>query len=228
MTPRLGTLAFEGVRVRVRDLLEEVGGRVRRKVELSGLLGPDLTADGVAAWLDAAAGAASPRDYATALSLHPGRRLWVRRERYQREEAATGGGAAFTLGFECRDVAEESETETRVEVGLAGPGAEVVLATVGTAPALPVFGLTALTELVAPSLCDGERRLTYGGVVAAGQTLTLDVGRSAARLDGEDVTPWCAGHFPWLTAPSCVVTFDAEAAGAPAAGLVVTWRDRWL
>jgi len=228
MTITLGPVTFDPRATHVREQLEEVGGRDERRILISGIVSGLPTREGIEARLDAIVQAASAEDWTAALSLRPGRRLWVRRDAYRREVDAAGRTGSFELKLGARDPFEESVDEAAIAWTIEGDGAMRPLETEGNAPARPVVTLVAATDLVCPGLDDGERRIVYDGVAAAGSVVVFDSAAGRALLDGEDVTPYAFGAFPLVAPGGATLTYQGDAGAAHEAAGTIVYRHRWL
>lgn len=227
MALSIGEVLLDSRATHVKERLEEVGGRDERRILVAGVVTGLSTREAIEARLDAIVQAASVENWSAALSLRPGRRLWVRREGYSREVDSAGRTGAFELKLSARDPFEESIDEVAIAWNVDGVGAVRAFATNGNAPALPVFGIVAATDLALPGIDDGRRGLVFDGVVRAGQTLQLDGARGAALLDGEDVTPYTLGEFPRITPGGTALTYKGDPVGPHAATVTVAYRHRW-
>jgi hypothetical protein len=222
MTIVLGALTLDEATTAAREQYEEVGGRGGRSVVLTGLVTGEVEAR-----LDEVLAAASEIDYSCALSLRPGRRLWVRRVGFSRETLRDRGLGSFELKLETRDEYEESIAEHAQPWTIAASGAAFALQPAGNAAALPIVSLTADATLVNPSLSDGERNIAYSGSVAAGHTLVFDSAAERVLLDGADVLPYTTGAFPRLAPGAATLTYTDDPASAHRATATVSYRDRW-
>lgn len=227
MAITLGSLTFEDDCTTVRERYAETGGRDARIVEISGAVLGEHTADAIEDRLDAVLAAASDADYGTALSLRPGRRLWVRRASFTRETAADRLVGSFELRLDARDPFEESSEENTITWAISASGVTQPVPVTGNAEALPVITLTASGNVVRPQFSDGVRMLLYDGVVQDGSVLMLDSAAGMATLDGEDVTAYTQGAFVRLAPPSALLTYTDDEASSHAAAVTVAYRDRW-
>ncbi len=227
MAITLNGLVLDEMLTSVREQHEEAGGRDARLVELAGLLHRETSVAALEARLDAVLDAASAVDYSAALSIRPGRRLMVRRAAFRREIQRDSLVGAFTLKLEARDPFEEAESITEAEWPIAASPAVLVVASGGSAFALPRLRLTAAGILIRPAVSDGAHCLEYDGIVNEGSILEFDTARARATLDGEDVTPYTRGAFPRLEPGETTLTYTDEPASAHQAAATVAFRDRW-
>jgi hypothetical protein len=222
----LGSVTFDEAHTRVRERQEEVGGRDARRIEIAGLVADATSPAAIEARLDAILEAASA-DVPVALSVRPGRRLWVRRVHFRRELRPESLAGAFDLTLEAEDPFEESEQETAVAWNIATSGAQAPFEPGGTALTRPVLSLTAIGTGVNPAFSDGERQIRYLGAVEDGQTLVFDGPARRVTLDGADVTPYTQGVFPVLAPGGVTLTYTDHESSAHEAEVSVSWRDRW-
>jgi len=226
MAIQLNAIALDPRVTGVREQLEEVGGRRERRVTLSGIIEGIADPASVEAQLDAIVAAASQVDFDCALSLRPGRRLWVRRDQFVREVATRPVTGSYTLRLLARDPLEESVEEESAADNFSALPHGLPLEIGGNAPAPLRITLVADSELAAPSFSDGERTISYDGLVLEGHTMVVDAIEGRVWLEGEDVTPYMQGEFPRPAPGDATVTVDALG-DAPAGSLVVAWRNRW-
>ncbi|MCP4640202.1 MAG: hypothetical protein GY851_07210 [bacterium] len=227
MPIQMGSITFDPDYTAARESVEEVGGRDARVVEMTGLVVDLPSSADVEARFDAIADAVSVEDYATSLSLRPGRRLWVRRASWQHEIAMKDPAGSFKLRLEARDPLEESEDEASVVWSLTGSTASLALSSTGTVPAPARITLVPDGEMQRPSFGDGERTIRYEGSVPDGATLEFDGPLSRVLLDGVDVTPYTEGLFPLIAPEGTTLMFQADPAGSATAEAVVAWRNLW-
>lgn len=225
MTITLGSLAFDS-RTAVREKYEEIGGRDARVVVLSGLIVGEATVEAVEVRLDAILAAASEEDY-TALSVRPGRRLWVRRAQFSRGISREKRVGSFELKLESRDPFEESIAAASESWAVVASGDTRLFTPAGNAPSLPVVTLVASGSLVNPGIGDGARGIVYNGLVSDGQTLVFDSAQEKAALDGLDVTPYCSGSFPRLYPGGTTLAYTDDPGSSHTAAATVVFRDRW-
>ena len=224
MTITLGTLSLDRCEdIRVREQMEEVGGRDARCIELVGII-QRSTIPEVEAALDALCAAASDSDYRTPLMLRPGRRLWVRRLRFTREVNHRARTGTFILGLEAQNPFEESVQEYWATWILDERGLSCRVESAGNAPAPLALLVNPVRDLGEPVFSDGVRSLRFNGVAAAGESLLIDGITGKITLNGADVTAWTSGDFP-LVVPG--VTLLTCAVSQPEAFATISWRDRW-
>jgi hypothetical protein len=223
----LGNIAFDEAHTSASESYAEVGGRDARKITLAGLIFGEQSIAAIDARLDALLRAASVEDYAAALSLRQGRRLWVRRESFERAIRADELVGSFTLVLEARDPYEYSETPTTHSWNVTVSGDVCVLSSGGNVFAMPAITVTAGDALINPTLDDGTRSIVYSGAVAAGQTLVFDAASRTVRLDGTDVTPYTSGDFPRIDPEETTLRYTDAATSSHLASLVVSCLDRW-
>jgi hypothetical protein len=226
MAVSLGAVAFDPECTSVEEKLAEAGGRDERTVKISGMILGESTKAAVEAQLDAILDAASAEDFGAELSLRAGRRLWVRREWFTRAVAEDKAIGSFTLDLAARPPYEEAVTPQSVSWTIAAHGDAVTLSVGGNVCAWPVITLTAVGELVAPSVSDGSRLWRYAGTAPAGSTLVMDTGAGTMTLNGADVTAQTRGLPPRLNPGEATLTYAADG-GSHAADAVVSYRERW-
>lgn len=227
MAIMLGNIALDEAYTAVQERFEEVGGRDARIVRLTGLIVGAHTLDDIEARLDAVLDAASQEDYAAALIIRPGRRLFVRRTEFTREVSRATLTGSFVLQLEARNPFEES-VALRIEPwAIETSGASLHLSAAGNASAQPVITVTALEDLVHPALADGERAIVYEGLVPAGAELLFHAADRTVTLNGSDVTPYALGLFPRIAPEGSTLTYTDAPESAHRAAAVIAWRDRW-
>jgi len=223
----LGAIAFDFVNTTAKETHEEVGGRRGRVVELSGLIIGQSSIAAVHAALDSVLSAASAEDYSAALSLRPGRRLWVRRTEFVRHvnpEALTG---SFLLQLGSLNPFEESTVLNNAPWSISSSGDTVALGTVGTAPALPAIRLTTLGNLIDPSFSNGVKSISYAGTLAPSDVLIFDSATGIVTLNNDDVTPYVSGVFPEIAVTGSVFTYADAPESSHLASVSIEYRDRW-
>lgn len=208
------------------ERLEEIGGRAARRIRIAGVLtGPD--AAGIDAGIDALLAAAPEAEAKAPLSLRPGRRLLVRRVRFEHDRNPAQRAAAFTLTLEAPDPFEESQTLFEAVWPDPPAGVPLALAPQGTAPAYPRLAITALADITRPRVSDGARALVFDGILPAGSVLTLDGPERRVLRDGADVTPYTLGAFPRIGPGPAELHFEADPGDPAEAVITAAWRDRW-
>ncbi|HOJ33363.1 MAG TPA: hypothetical protein PKY35_05010 [Candidatus Hydrogenedentes bacterium] len=227
MVIKLNDYRFDPATIQIKDQIEEIGGRNRRRITLSGIIADKPTVEEVEQVLDAIYYAASHTTYDNELSLREGRRLWVRCCAGTRRVGMEIGFGAFELLLESRDLTEESIAIEQQIWAIASSGATFALSTIGSAPALPTIVLTAAASLVAPSFSDGERRIVFPGTVSPGATLCLDASQGKVILNTTDVTPYVVGKFPRIVSPETVWTYSDESSTNPVGEAVISYHHRW-
>ena len=220
-------LSFDASYTTVREKHEEVGGRDARRIEVSGIVVGEDSLANIEGRLDAIMGAASDDGDDVALSLRAGRRLWVRRLKFEREVACAGLTGSFLLSLEARDPYEESVEETSVKWTVTASGATKKVTPAGDVFSLPAITLVAVGNIVNPSFGDGVRTLGYSGTVGNGQTLVLDAPRGKVTLDGTDVTPYASGCFPHLAPGGTTLTYADDPSSSHTASVTIAFRNRW-
>ncbi|GMW01796.1 MAG: hypothetical protein AMXMBFR84_29330 [Candidatus Hydrogenedentota bacterium] len=227
MAITLGNVTFDHAHTAALESHDEVGGRDGRRIRISGLIlgQPSLTA--IHEQLDAILDAASADEYNAALSLRPGRRMWVRREEFERAVANDALVGSFQLVLEAKDPHEESVAEIALNWTIDASGDTLSVTAMGNVFSEPRITLTAVGDLVNPALSDGTRQIAYSGTALAGSVLVFDGPAKSVRLNGDDVTPYATGEFPTIAPEGTVLTFFDDTASAHQAQAVVAFRDRW-
>lgn len=223
----LGSLTFDDTHTSAKEKYEEVGGRNRRTITLSGIVAGMSTVASIDARLDAVLDEASVEDYSVALSLRAGRRLMVRRNKFTREMSPEQLIGTFTLELGAQNPFEESDTLTIVPWSISASGATLALSTGGNVESLPAILLTATGTIVNPMFSDGVRQLVFSGTVADSQVLSFDAATRLASLDGVDVTPYTTGLFPLITPSGTTLTYTDDATSSHTGSVSVDYRDRW-
>lgn len=227
MLVTLGNYTFDPVHTTVQERHDEVGGRRERTVELTGLIVGESTVDAIESQLDAMLDAASAEDYSAALSVRPGRRLWVRRERFTRQVESSARVGSFTLTLKAKSPYEEAVELSVYPWAIAHSGEEIHLAAAGNVFALPIIRLMPMGNMVNAAVSDGVRTLEYAGVVRDGSALVFDAPNGRVTLDGEDVSPYTAGEFPRIEPENATLIFSDGISSTHAATGAVEFRSRW-
>lgn len=227
MAVTLGSVTFDEAHTRVRERLEEVGGRDERRIDVSGAIVGESDMEAIEARLDAILDAVSEEDYGAELSLRPGRRLWVRRQAFTREIASDSLVGSFALTLAAKVPLEESIALTTVNWEVTQSGATKSVAAAGNLFSEPTITLVATGSVVNPAFSDGTRTLSYSGVVGDGSSLVLDAPAGKVTLDGEEVTPYCSGEFPRVSSEGTTLTYTDDVASSHTASVTVAYRDRW-
>lgn len=225
MSITLGDYTF-AQRVSVAESLEELGGRDARHIRLQGLLDGFDTRAELENELDSILAAASTLEPAP-LSLRTGRRFLVRRVAFKREISEAPLAGAFTLQLDAVPPHEESIDEFVNGWYFAASGATKEISTDGNVFTVPVIELEAYGTLHEPSFGDGQRTITFHGVVALGETLFFDGPNARVMLDGEDVTPYTEGAFPRIDPGGTTLIYIDAPESAHAGIATVRHRDRW-
>jgi hypothetical protein len=223
----LSTVTFDELHTSAREKHEEVGGRDGRRIEISGVIAGEQTVAAVEARLDAILQASSSEDYTAALSLRPGRRLWVRRVQFSRDVSRSTRVGSFVLTVEARCPFEESIEARSVAWPITTQEAELPVAAEGTAYAPPVLAVVASGTLINPSFSDGTRSILFSGAVQDGQTLVFDCAEGRAILAGEDVTAYTGGLFPYIAPDGTTLRWADGSGSSHQANVTVSLRDRW-
>ncbi len=218
---------FDPALTKAHEYITESAGGRSRTVKVSGVIADRDTVEELETALDAVYHSASRNAYDNELSLREGRRLWVRCIGAERRIGMDTRIGMFELILEALDLTEESVSLAQHSWTIEQHLATRLLATSGTAPALPVIALTAIEPLVAPRLSDGVRTLAYSGTIPAGNTLRIDANRARAFLNDEDITPYIEGDFPKIDPPTTSLVFDTDPQNMPVAQGIVEYRHRW-
>lgn len=224
----LGAYSFRADRTRVLSDLRFVEDRLRRQVELLGLLdGFPTRADFQAelAGLDAAVEAFEAGQ--ATLSLVAGRWLAGRVLRYRKTVDEAARSAAFRLIVLSEDRYERSQTLHEATLELTASGQSLALENAGTAESRPRLTLTALGALLDPRLGDGARALTYHGALAPGDALLLNCDAHTAELSGGNALHELVGDWPRLAPGATTLTYSDDAASSHSGLLRVEYRDFW-
>ena len=223
----LGTVVLDAQHTSVQEKLEEVGGRDERVIALKGFITGLADAAAIEAALDALLDAASVEDYSAALSVRAGRRLLVRRNSFRREVDAAKCVGAFTLELHAQQPFEESEIETAVVWAIMASGATAAVSAAGNVDALPRIALTAIGDVINPSISDGTNTIAYAGIIGDGETIVFDSNTRTATLEGVDVTPYTTGVFPRIAPEGTTLTYTDDELSAHTAAATIYYRDRW-
>ena len=223
----LSSVTFDALHTSAREKHEEVGGRDGRRIEISGVIASEQTIAGVEAKLDAILEAASAEDYGAALSLRPGRRLWVRRIQFSRDVSPSTRVGSFVLVVEAKSPFEESVEARITEWPITTQEAEMALTTEGNACALPILTVLASGALANPSFSDGTRSILFSGAVQDGEALVLDCGEGRATLEGLDVTAYTSGLFPRIAPGGTTLRWADSPDSSHHADVTISIRDRW-
>jgi len=220
-------ITFDERHTTVKDRYEELGGRQVRCVTVSGLIVGASDVAAIEAALDAILDAASVDDFSAALSVRAGRQLWVQRNAFTREIAAEKLVGSFELELDTRAPYEESISGTTVVWNIAASGDQIVIASGGNAPTDAVVTLTAVGDIINPTFSDGQRTITYSGIVSDGQVLKFDGANRQVLLDNADVTPYTDGLFPQLIPEGSTLTYSDDATSSHSANVTVAYNSRW-
>lgn len=227
MAITLGSETLDETHTSVEERLEEVGGRDERRITVSGLIFGLSDRDSVEGALDAIIDAASAEDYSTALVLRTGRRLWVRRDRYERAIDGERIAGSFELRLLAKSPFEESVSESSAVWNVAASGAAQAVSPAGNAMTFPRFTLVASGTIVNPTISDGTRSITYSGTVGDGETLILDGSNRTATLEGTDVLPYTDGVFPSAAPEGTTFTYTDDVTSSHTCAITIAYRDRW-
>jgi hypothetical protein len=222
----LESYAFKPGTTSAKERYEEVGGRNERRITIEGLISKSTTT-AIETELDTILKLASSEDATAVLSIRPGRRLLVRRNKFVRDMSHERLAGAFELELVAPNPNEESEMETEVEWEISASGAALPLTSAGTANSELVIAVQAIGDLVNPAFSDGIRTLEFEGVVPAGSWLVINGHAQMVSRDAELVTPYTRGLFPLLTPPSALLTYTDHASSSHNAVATITYRDRW-
>ena len=223
----LGGLSLDTMLTSVKEEHEEVGGRDSRKVELCGVVIGETSVDAIEAQLDAILDASSCEDYGAELLVRDGRRLWARRNSFKREVQQESLVGAFTLVLEARNPYEESVSETEATWEISGSPSSMSFTAGGTMDSLPIISLTALGAIVTPVFSDGERSISYEGIVPSGSTLVVDCASETLLLDGADVSAYGEGAYPRIDPAGTTLNYSDDALSSHLGTADVAYRDRW-
>jgi hypothetical protein len=223
----LGNVTFDEKHTSVEERLDEVGGRDERAIEITGILIGASSVAAVNSELDAVLAASSARDFAAALSIRPGRRLWVRRERFVRDVSEEKLVGSFKLGLRAKDPFEESTSVTTAVWPVSSSDTTKTMNSAGNTFAKPIIMLVATGTVVDPTFSDGIRTMGYSGTVGDGSTLVFDAAAGTVTLNGADVTPYVMGEFPRVDPEGTTLTYSDHASSSHTASVVVAYRDRW-
>jgi hypothetical protein len=223
----LGSLTFDENLTSFSEQYEEVAGRDERVVVVKGSIPGVSTVAAAEAALDAILDEASVEDYSAALSLRDARRLFVRRDAFERQVLRSPVCAAFTLRLRARDPFEESEAETQTAWPIAASGATLNVSASGNVYSPAVITLAASGTLVEPAVSDGVNVIAYSGTVVDGETLVFDGVAQRVTLEGTDVTPYASGTFPRIDPAGTTLTYTDHPASSHTAAGTVAFRDRW-
>jgi len=223
----LGSLTFDEAHTAFEEQYEEVAGRDERVVVVKGLVAGESTVAAVESKLDAVLDVASVDGFSVALSLRDGRRLFVRREGFERQILRERMCGAFTLTLRARNPFEESVSETQTPWNIVASGATLAASSSGNVAAKAVISLDATGTIVDPSFSDGVNTVAYSGTVADSEVLVFDGVSQRATLDGVDVTPYVSGDFPIVDPAGTTLTYVDDASSSHMASVTVAYRDLW-
>jgi hypothetical protein len=220
-------LTFDEAHTTFEEQYEEVAGQDERIVLVKGLVAGESTIAAIESQLDAVLGVASVDGFSVALSLRGGRRLFVRREGFERQILRERMCGAFTLTLRARNPFEESATETQTPWNIVDSGATLAASSYGNVAAKAVISLDATGVVVDPSFSDGVNTIAYSGTVADSEVLLFDGVLQRATLDGVDVTPYVTGNFPLVEPAGTTLTYVDDASSSHTASVTVAYRDLW-
>jgi len=223
----LGSWTFDEAHTAFEEQYEEVAGRDERVVLVKGLISGESTIAAVESKLDAVLDVASVDGFSVALSLRDGRRLFVRREGFDRQILRERMCGAYTLTLRARSPFEESVSETQTPWNIVTSGATLAASSSGNVTAKAVISLDATGAIVDPSFSDGANTIVYSGTVADSEVLVFDGVLQRATLDGVDVTPYVSGDFPVVDPAGITLTYVDDASSSHTASVMVSYRDLW-
>jgi len=155
---------------------------------------------------------------------HEGRRLSV--QRTLDEDAKF---AAFEILLITEDIHERSTALHEVAKMITASGDRVAVSQAGNTRSRPRMTLTAVGDLVRPSVSDGERTMTFEETLSAGSSLVLDSDLQTAVLAGEEnVLAKMSGSFGLLGPGETTITYSDDAASSHSGSLLVAYRDTWV
>lgn len=227
MSITLDSFTFDDAHTSAREDYEEVGGRNVRSILLTGAIVGESTVGDIEDKIDELLDTASTEDYAAVLSLRPGRRLFVRRNKFTREVAADSLVGSYKLELEAKDPFEESVAQSSLNWNVTASGQTQVVSVVGNVYARPIITLVASGAVINPTLSDGTQSIAYSGTVNDGETLVFNATTQTLALDGVDVTPYAAGVFNRLEPAGTTLTYTDDAASSHTATITIAHRDRW-
>lgn len=222
----LNNYNFDPNHTAVREEHRELAGQDGRTIVISGVVPGLSSVVSIESALDSVLAAASDTEDAL-LSLRAGRVMRVRRQKFTREiqQAALVGRYELTLHAE--NAFEESATPTILPWTITTSGATRTLTQPGNAPTPALLVLQANGNLTTPSLSDGTRTITFGGVLPAGMVIEFDGVQRQARLEGADITPYVTGEFPFLLPGSNTLTYNDAPASSHLAQVAIWFYARW-
>ncbi len=226
MAISVGDYSFDERHTTARETYEAVGGKETRVVTITGLLRGAADRAALDGALDTIMQLASAEE-SVSVSVRSGRRILARRESFSREVNERTLTGQFVLTMRADEAFEESVVLHETAWSIGASGATLELSPGGSAASPAVISIDALGELVAPTLSDGTRTLTYEGVVPLGALFVVDGEAAQVWIDDEDVTPYTVGAFPELGPGATTLTYSDGATSSHLADGVVAYRDRW-
>jgi phage-related protein len=226
MAITLNSYTFDPRFTSVREDHQESAGQDGRSIRISGVLQGLEDVAAIEAALDQVLSAASG-DETAVLSIRPDRQLRVRREKFTREVQRDGLIGRFELVLRAEDPFEQSASLHIWPWSVTASGATRALSSAGDAPSPLVLIVQANATLIAPSISDGARAITYDGALTAGTVLEIDGALRQARIDGADVTPYVLGEFPVLVPGANTLTYTDDDASSHNALIAIWYHERW-
>ncbi len=224
----LGDYTFRSDSTRVLSDLRYVEDRLRRQVEIVGLLSEFATHDDFAAELSELDTAVEAFCNGSAtLTLTEGRQLSGSVLRYRKTVDELERSVTFRLIVLSEDRFERSIELHEENLAIDASGDAIVLANAGTADSLPELTLSAIGALINPSVSDGLRTLIYQGTLSPGDALALDSDAHTATLNGGNALAAVSGDWPRLAPGETTLTYTDQAGSSHSATLLVQYRDYW-
>ncbi len=225
---RIGDLTLSDDAVAVHERRDTDPDVPARTIRITGSVGDAGTLGELESRLDDIVRAAFGGDTGDVqLSLRPGRCLSARLQRFDREVHRTGREAVFTAWFTPSQAFEEAESESQESWTIRAWGAALPVENDGTTSAPLQVQFTAEGPITTPAFDDGVRRLSYSGVMAAGQVLVVDGAARRATLNGADVTALMAGDYPQLEPGAATLHFYDDFDSSHQGAATVRWHARW-
>jgi len=226
----IGAFTFPARRTAVDVQTSLVEGRTRKIIRVDTiLLGSGSLADFLTEVSNLEAEVEKLDRGEATLSVTAGRYYGGRRLSVQRTLDEAARFAAFEIRLLTEDRYERSLDLHEATKVLTASGDTLIVDHAGNTLARPELTLTAVGNLVRPTLSDGERSIVYEDTLAAGGSLVFDSDLQTALLNGtQNVLPKTSGSFPLLSPGNTTITYTDDPTSSHSGTLLVRFRDLWV
>lgn len=162
-------------------------------------------------------------------SIHPGRYFMGWRRDYRRIVDQRHRMASIHLVVLTDDRFERSLEEHDISLAFSPTVQSIQIENRGNGLAYPRFLISAASSLEAPLISDGQRCLSFNGILQSGETLDINSeNRTALRNGSVNVLHLFAGVFPRLTPGENLITCQGQEGTSYAGTLQIQFRDLWV